>query len=124
MGFSLGGTQCSYLLPKYGSYIDSVFLFGSGITTKAKGSTYPGYPNKNEILHNFSLYKGNIFLIQGDLDTVVPQDEAKKILYTAHKARHTELIKLAHVDHSFRNYKGKLAISKIATKIFEILEQH
>lgn len=121
VGFSLGGTLSSYFLPTYGKHIKKVFLFNSGITTKIKGSTYSHYPNKEEILENFASYSGEIVLVQGRGDSVVPQDEATEILDIAKETSSTELIRLKGIDHSFRKIDGKLAISQIAEKIFEII---
>lgn len=121
IGFSLGGTLSSYFLPRYGHKIKKVFLFNSGVTTKVKRSTYSHYPNKKEILTNFITYKGEIILVQGRGDSVVPQDEATEILDIAKETSSTELIRLKGIDHSFRKIDGKPAIPQIARKIFEII---
>lgn len=123
VGFSLGGTLSSYFLPIYGRKVKQVFLFNSGVTTKVKGSTYSHYPNKKEILANFITYKGEIILVQGRGDTVVPQEEATQILDIAKETTSTELICLKGIDHSFRKIDGIPAISQIARKIFEILRR-
>lgn len=121
VGFSLGGTLSSYFLPTYGYKVKKVFLFNSGVTTKVRGSTYGHYPDKGEILKNFITYKGEITLVQGRGDTVVPQDEATEILEMSKETTSTELIRLKGIDHSFRKIDGKSAIPQIARKVFEII---
>lgn len=121
VGFSLGGTLSSYFLPRHGHNVKQVFLFNSGVTTKIKGSTYSHYPKKKEVLTNFITYKGEIILVQGRGDTVVPQEEATQILEIAKEATSTELIRLKGIDHSFRKIDGIPAIPQIARKIFEII---
>lgn len=102
VGFSLGGTLASFLLPKYGSIIKSVFLFGSGITTKRKNlPILSTYPPKEKILQNFKNFKGSIYLIQGDKDNVVPTEEAKQILKIANQSLIKKNIILKNVDHQF-----------------------
>lgn len=123
IGFSLGGTQCSYLLPGYGSQVKNVFLFGSGVTTRGNGSTYPGYPAKEEILANYRDYEGKVHLIQGSQDTVVPKVEALEVL-AASKGKVKNHIVIEGVDHSFRKLNGQLAIPQIGEMIYDTITAH
>lgn len=124
VGSSLGGTQCSYLLPEYGHMVSDVFLLGSGITTKTKGSTYPGYPAKEEILKNYHDYSGAVYLVQGSEDTVVSKEEAMELLDHAGKSRVKMNIIMEGVDHSFRKLNGQPAIPQVADMIYSVLETH
>lgn len=102
VGFSLGGTLSSFFIEEYSEKVKKIFLFGSGISTKRK--TLPilsTYPTKKDILHNFKKYEGDLIIVQGSLDTIVPQKDANLIISTASMARKTALIRLLGVDHRF-----------------------
>lgn len=121
VGFSLGGTMGSFLVKKY-PQIRSIFMFGSGVSTKRKMlPILSTYPKKEKILKNFSKYKGSVYLIQGENDDVVPQTDAREIINHADKAIIKEIIVLKNVDHQFNLKKG---IKKIFLKnlIVDILK--
>lgn len=111
IGFSLGGTLASFLLPKYKNLIQSIYLFGSSISTKRKKlPILSSYPKKQSILNNFKNFSGNIYLIQGEKDDVVPITEAKKILVVAKKSILKKNIILKDVDHRFNLIKNNKTI--------------
>ncbi len=108
VGFSLGGTLLSFLIPKYGHMIKNIYLFGSGITTKGYNKPIlSSYPKKEDILSNFSCYQGNVYLIQGTKDNVVPRNEARKIISQAKKAFFRSLFIVRGADHRFLFIDGE-----------------
>jgi len=117
IGFSLGGTLMSYLLPTDKNHIKNIFLFGSGVTTKVKGSTYSGYPKEDEILKNFKMYKGNVFLVRGAEDEVIDEADMFKIYKASMNAHSVQITKLQGIDHSFRKIHGKEAVARVAHKL-------
>lgn len=108
VGFSLGGTLASFLLPKYNDLIKDLYLFGSGISTKRKElPILSTYPSKRAILNNFKNYTGSIYLIQGERDNVVPTEEAKQIIKIAKNCLYKKIVILKDVDHQFYLIKNK-----------------
>lgn len=102
VGFSLGGTLASFLLPKYGRLIRSLFLFGSGISTKRKElPVLSSYPPKDKILSNFKNFNGSIYLIQGEKDNVVPKEEGREILKVENNSFIKKNVILKNIDHQF-----------------------
>lgn len=102
IGFSLGGTLASFLLPEYGQLIRSIFLFGSGISTKRKElPILSSYPLKEKVIDNFKNFNGSIYLVQGDEDNVVPKEEARKILKVKNNSLIKKMVILKNVDHRF-----------------------
>lgn len=125
VAFSLGGTLTSFLLKQYKNKIKQIFLFGSGITTK--GFTKPitsTYPDAKIILNNFQNYPGEIYLIQGSQDVVVPLKPARKMITESGQASVRNLTIFKNIDHSFRYLNGKLAIKSINQLIFDYLQKH
>jgi len=107
IGYSLGGTLASYLLPLMGSKVEHVFLFGSGVTTKGLDKPIlDSYPNKLDILRNYLNFHGGITLIQGTHDDIVPLKDAKEVLNVAEKASYRKHINVEGVDHTFKNLFG------------------
>lgn len=124
IGFSLGGTLSSFLIRNFNKYISDIFLFGSGITTKRKDwPILNSYPTKESILNNFSQFSGNLFLILGSKDNVIPTDESVRIVLESKKAQLKELKILKGVDHRFRKINGALAERKLENIIYKILSK-
>jgi pimeloyl-ACP methyl ester carboxylesterase len=123
IGFSLGGTLASFLLPQYGGLVDSICLFGSGISTNGVDKPITStYADQSIILSNYQSYSGSLTLVQGSEDTVVPMDPAKLVLEVALKARWKQLVVMYGVDHTFKYLHGHEAIEKIAPKIFSLID--
>lgn len=123
VGFSLGGTLSSFLIQEYQYYLTNIFLFGSGITTRGHNQPITNtYPDKQAILNNFIPFKGNITLVQGTNDTIVPQEEARQIIYQTKNAFSRSLIFLKDVDHTFTYIGSNKKESILAKKIFQIIE--
>ncbi|MCS7092906.1 MAG: alpha/beta hydrolase [Patescibacteria group bacterium] len=122
-GFSLGGTLSSFLVKNFNSYLKTIFLFGSGLSTKNKNRPIVNrFPEKSLILNNFSSYSGKIILVQGTYDDVVPIEEAREIItYHKNKAPLTKLILLRGVDHQFKRIKGRPSELKLTKLIYQII---
>jgi predicted esterase len=118
VGFSLGGTLSTYLLPKYAKYIKHLFLFNSGITTKHKSwPVLKKYPAQQEILHNLNNYQNKISLVQGSEDNVVDPIKARKLATCSLGAEERELVIWKGIDHSFRKRFGKEDTKFIMNKV-------
>lgn len=114
VGFSLGGTISSYFIRKVGKRLNSVQLFGSGVTTK--GIDQPilsTYPESKEVLNNFHDYPGKLLLVQGSNDQVVPIKKAREIILQSKKAKIAELHLLKGVDHTFKYINDREESSKM-----------
>jgi hypothetical protein len=119
---SLGGTLSSYLIPKYGKIINSIVLLNSGITTDdRKSSIGKTYPNENDILNNFNLFKGNLTLVQGTKDFVVSQNKARKIITDTTGAIEKKLIILKGADHRFLTINNVNKENVLVEKLAEII---
>lgn len=123
VGFSLGGTLISYLINDYKNYLNSIFLFGTGVSTKNKNRPIvSSYPRSREILRNFSRFDKSIILVQGSKDSVIDGEEAKKIIFNRMGNFSTRiLILLEGVDHQFKKLFDKDATELLEEKIFNIL---
>ena len=122
VAFSLGGTISSFLLKQYKNKIKQIFLFGSGISTKAIHKPITStYPQSTTVLDNFRNYPGEIYLIQGTNDIVVPLKPARKIITDTDQASKRILTIIKDIDHSFRYYKNKESVSMINNKIIDYL---
>lgn len=122
VGISLGGTISSFLIPTYNDVIADIFYLGSGITTKNREfSLIADYPSKTKLLKHFANYTGNITLIQGTADTIVPQEEARAIIFKSEKAKQRSLILLSGVDHRFLFINGEYKELELNQKIFNII---
>ena len=122
VGFSLGGTLASFLIKEYKNHVKNIFLFGSGISTKNKNRPITDtYPRKEDILKNFSMFKGKIILVQGTKDNVVPIEEAREVITNKESlAFIRKLIILKDVDHQFK-YINDRKSKKINKIILDIL---
>ena len=122
VAFSLGGTISSFLLKQYINKIKQIFLFGSGISTKAIDKPITStYPSWKTVLDNFRSYTDEIYLIQGTNDIVVPLEPARKIITETKQASKRTLTIIKDIDHSFRYYKNKESVSMINNKIVDYL---
>lgn len=122
IGSSLGGTLSSYLIKPYKKYIKTIILLGSGITTKGKNQPIlKTYPPKEKILENFRSFSGNLILFQGTNDTVVPSNEARRIITDSKNAKTRKLIVLKGVDHTFKFINGKNKEKALLEYIFNII---
>lgn len=125
IGFSIGGTISTFLIPKYDRYIRNVFLFGSGITTKFPDRPLNlSYPQKEKIISNLNQYHGNIFLIQGEEDNQVPLEPVRQAVLNLENTRLSSVIRLRGVDHSFRKIDGIEQTPKVNDRIFDILKRN
>ncbi len=107
-GFSLGGTLSSYLISKYRKELKTLIFFGSGCETRGKKMPIlSSYPEKDEILKKFKRFRGNIVVVQGTEDRVVPRDGARMILDGCKHAVSRSLVELVGADHRFRQKHGK-----------------
>lgn len=123
VGFSLGGTLSSYLIENYKNYLNTIFLFGSGISSKNKERPIvSSYPSAKEIIKNFSRFQKTIVLIQGSKDVVVDIKEAREIIFSKQNNFSIRiLIILEGVDHQFKTIFDKKATKLLEDKIFNIL---
>lgn len=123
IGFSLGGTLASYLLPIYGDRVKGVVLFGSGVTTKGINKPITKtYPSKNSLLSNFKTFEGILTLVQGSNDIIVPLIEAREIIDYSDKAFIRSLIILKGVDHRFVNINDTKRENYLIKMIINIIK--
>lgn len=122
VGFSLGGTMASFLIKQYGKVLNSITLFGSGITTKGTNAPILStYPSSQAILKNFLQFKGQLTLVQGTEDKVVPVQSARKIIFQANNAKVRKLILLNGVDHTFTKINDVNNEDKLNSTIYRII---
>ena len=103
---STGGTIISTLKDKF-KYIDKIVLCGSG--TGSSSSTKPilsTCPPEKEILKSTATFKGDVLLIQGSKDDVVPIEAQDKLLKSYKKAKTTKII-IEGANHNFSKINGK-----------------
>ena len=123
IGSSLGGTLASYLIKDYKKHIKSIILLGSGISTKGKNKPIlSDYDKSQEILANFANFSGNLTLVQGTKDTIVPVEEARKIIFKSKNAKTKKLIILNGVDHTFKFINGVKKETELTDYIFKLIE--
>lgn len=123
IGFSLGGTMLSFLISE-NRQLSSITLFGSGITTKGQATPIRNeYPKKEVILSNFNHFPGNMTLIQGTEDSVVPIEEAREIIFQANQAKTRKLILWRGVDHLFTKIDGSKNEKELHTKMFHTIKE-
>lgn len=121
---SMGGTIASTLSENFSS-IEKLVLCGSG--TGASSSTRPilsTYPSKEYVTSSAATYTGEVLLLQGSSDTVVPlwsQDELLES-YTAAKSKTKRVIDGANHNFSkINNENTALAYKLYTEEIFNFL---
>lgn len=103
---SIGGTVISTLKDKF-KHIDKIVVCGSG--TGSSSSTKPilsTCPPEKEILKSTTTFKGDVLLIQGSKDDVVPLEAQDKLLKSYKKAKTTKVI-IDGANHNFSKINGK-----------------
>lgn len=103
---SIGGTIIS-TLKDYFKYFDKIVLCGSG--TGSSSSTKPilsTCPEEKEIMSSSETFIGQVLLLQGDKDDVVPLEAQDKLLGSYKNAK-TQKIVIKGANHSFSKIDGK-----------------
>lgn len=100
IGNSLGGTL-STCLDKYFKYVKKIVLAGSGTRT-----ALPSNLAEKQILNNATKFKGEVMLLQGSRDEVVPL-KAGDLLLSAYKNAKTSKVVIEGANHSFSNARKK-----------------
>ncbi len=96
IGNSLGGT-ISTCLDEYFKYVKKIVLAGSGTRT-----ALPSKLSEKQILNKASNFKGEVMLLQGSKDEVVPL-KAGDLLISAYKNAKTSKVVIKEASHNFSN---------------------
>lgn len=104
---SMGGTIISSISEKF-KLIDKIVLCGSG--TGASSSTKPilsTYPSKEYIKMATTKYKGEVMLLQGDEDDVVPLYSQNELIASYDNAKINKKRVIHGANHNFSSIRGK-----------------
>lgn len=123
-GNSIGGTII-LMLTKYFPYIRKISLCGTGCGRgTANRPIQSTTPDESILLDSISKYSGELFLLQGSKDNIVPLESGIKILNHAKRAKiiHREIEGANHNFSKINEVETREATNIFVNEIFDFLK--
>lgn len=121
IGMSLGGMLASCLIKDSQSLLRTIILIGSGYMISGAENRPILKSLPNTILQNYRCFLGNITILHGENDKVLPKEQSIKIFLNSTGAKNKKLIWIKGADHRFITINNKTAEKKLGKQLLKII---